>query len=90
MDVTNDEIHGNQEQGFFNGYYGQTCYAPLLIFWGHRLLCARLRPSNVDPAEGALEELKRIIAQIRQRWQQVQILVRGDSAYSREDIMAGV
>jgi len=37
MDVTNDEIHGNQEQGFFNGYYGQTCYAPLLIFWGHQL-----------------------------------------------------
>jgi hypothetical protein len=88
MDVTNDEIHGNQEQGFFNGYYDQTCDAPLLIFWGHLLLCARLRPSNVDPAFGALEELKRIIAQIRQRWPQVKIIVRGDSAYSRDDIMS--
>lgn len=88
MDVTNDEIHGHQEQGFFNGYYGQICYAPLLMFWGHQLLGARLRPSNVDPAFGALEELKRIIAQIRQRWPQVKIIVRGDSAYSRDDIMS--
>ena len=65
MDVTNDEIYGNQEQGFFNAYYGQSCYAPLLIFWGHRLLAARLRPSNVDPAAGALEELQRLIPQIQ-------------------------
>jgi Transposase DDE domain group 1 len=75
-DVTNDEIHGQQEQGFFNAYYKQTCYAPLLIFWGHQLLCARLRPSNVDPALGALEELNRLKTQIRQRWPQVQIIAR--------------
>jgi Transposase DDE domain group 1 len=88
MDVTNDEIYGNQAEGFFNGYYDQVCYAPLLIFWGHRLLSAKLRPSNVDPAAGALDELKRLVPLIRQRWPQVRIIVRGDSAYSREDIMA--
>jgi hypothetical protein len=88
MDVTNDEIYGNQAEGFFNGYYDQVCYAPLLIFWGHRLLSAKLRPSNVDPAAGALDELKRLIPLIRQRWPQVPIIVRGDSAYGRDDIMA--
>ena len=88
MDVTNDEVHGQQLETSFNGYYGQTCYTPLLIFCGRHLLSSKLRPSNVDPAAGALEELQRIIPQIRAQWPQVEIVVRGDSAYSREDIMA--
>ncbi|MEO0969518.1 MAG: IS1380 family transposase, partial [Cyanobacteria bacterium J06639_18] len=49
-----------------------------------------------DPAQGALEELQRVIQQIRldarlaprTRWRDVHILVRGDSAYSREEIMS--
>jgi hypothetical protein len=61
MDVTDDEVHGNQEGAFFNKYYGDVCYAPLYIFCGHHLLAAKLRPSNIDPAAGALEELQRII-----------------------------
>ena len=88
MDVTNDEVHGQQVETAFNGYYGQTCYTPLLIFCGRHLLSSKLRPSNVDPAAGALEELQRIIPQIRAQWPSVEIVVRGDSAYSREDIMA--
>ncbi|BBD69989.1 hypothetical protein NIES4072_72270 [Nostoc commune NIES-4072] len=70
-----------------NSYYGGYCYAPLYIFCGKHLLAAKLRPSNVDPAGGALEELQRVIKQIRQKWKNVEILVRGDSAYSRENIM---
>lgn len=88
LDVTDDQVHGNQEQAFFNTYYGGVCYAPLYIFCGHHLLAAKLRPSNVDPAEGALEELQRVIGAIRERWPKTQILVRGDSAYSREEIMS--
>ncbi len=87
MDVTDDQVHGSQEGAFFNTYYNGVCYAPLYIFCGHHLLAAKLRPSNVDPAEGALEELQRIIRIIRQKWQNTQILVRGDSAYAREEIM---
>lgn len=87
LDVTDDLVHGNQEQVFFNTYYGGYCYAPLYIFCGKYLLAAKLRPSNVDPAFGALEELQRVIKQIRQHWQNVEILVRGDSAYSRDNIM---
>lgn len=88
LDVSNDETHGEQEGSFFNGYYNQTCYAPLFIFCGRHLLASKLRSSNVDPAAGALEELTRIIAQIRCRWPDVAIIVRGDSAYGRDDIMS--
>lgn len=88
LDVTDDLVHGNQEQAFFNTYYGGYCYAPFYIFCGKHLLAAKLRPSNVDPADGAWEELQRVIKQIRQHWGDVGILVRGDSAYSREEIMS--
>jgi hypothetical protein len=54
MDVTDDQVHGNQEGAFFNTYYNGVCYAPLYIFCGHHLLVAKLRSSNVDPADGAL------------------------------------
>ena len=87
MDVTDDQVHGNQEGAFFNTYYHGVCYAPLYIFCGHHLLVAKLRSSNVDPAEGALEELQRVIGLIREKWKSTRILVRGDSAYAREDIM---
>jgi hypothetical protein len=87
MDVTDDPVHGSQEGAFFNTHYQGVCYAPLYIFCGHHLLVAKLRPSNVDPADGALEELQRIIGMIREKWKETQIIVRGDSAYAREDIM---
>jgi hypothetical protein len=86
MDVTDDQVHGNQEGAFFNTYYKGVCYAPLYIFCGHHLLVAKLRSSNVDPAAGALSELQRIIGIIREKWKDTQILVRGDSAYAREEI----
>lgn len=87
MDVTDDQVHGNQEGAFFNPYYKGVCYAPLYIFCGHHLLVAKLRSSNVDTAGEALPELKRIIRLIREKWQDTHIIIRGDSAYSREDIM---
>ncbi len=87
LDVTDDLVHGNQEEVFFNPYYRGYCYAPLYLFCGKHLLAAKLRASNSDPAGGAKTELQRVIKQIRACWPNVKILVRGDSAYSREDIM---
>ena len=55
-DVTDDQVHGNQEGAFFNTYYKGVCSAPLYIFCGHHLLVAKLRSSNVDPAFGAKDE----------------------------------
>src|SRR5437899_13074692 len=79
---------GNQEGRFFHGYYGHYCYLPLYIFCGEFLLGARLRPSNIDAAAGSLEELQRIVKQIRAVWPEVRILVRGDSGFCRQDVMA--
>ena len=87
LDATDDPLHGNQEARFFHGYYKNYCYLPLYIFCGEHLLCARLRPSNRDASAGSVEELTRIVGQIRQRWPQVRLVVRGDSGFCRESIM---
>jgi DDE family transposase len=88
LDATDDPLHGNQEGRFFHGYYGHYCYLPLYIFCGEFLLGARLRSSNIDASAGSVEELRRIVAQIRSAWPQVGILVRGDCGFCREELMA--
>jgi hypothetical protein len=87
LDATDDPIHGHQLGRFFHGYYKTYCYLPLYIFCGDHLLCARLRPSDIDASAGALKQLKRIVAQIRAAWPQVKIVVRADSGFCREEIL---
>jgi len=87
LDATDDPLHGKQEGRFFHGYYGHYCYLPLYIFCGEFLLCARLRPSNIDAPAGSVEELRRIVAQIRSAWPEVRMVVRGDSGFCREELM---
>jgi hypothetical protein len=88
LDATDDPIHGHQLGRFFHGYYKNYCYLPLYIFCGDHLLCARLRPSDIDGAAGSLKHLRRIVAQIRTVWPEVKITVRADSGFCREPIMA--
>jgi hypothetical protein len=87
LDATDDPLHGAQEGRFFHGYYGHYCYLPLYIFCGDFLLCARLRQSNIDGSAGALDEVKRIVAQIRAQWPATEIWLRADSGFTREEIM---
>jgi len=88
LDATDDPVHGNQEGRFFHGYYGGYCYLPLYIFCGEFLLAAKLRPSNIDASFGALDQIERIVAQIRSAWPKVRITLRGDSGFCREPVMA--
>src|SRR5271157_320648 len=88
LDATDDPIHGDQEGRFFHGYYKCYCYLPLYIFCGRELLLARLRPSNIDASAGAKEEVALIVAQIRQSWPNVEIWLRADSGFCREELMA--
>ena len=88
LDATDDPVHGEQLGRFFHGYYGHYCYLPLYIFCGDDLLCARLRPSNIDASAGALKEVIRIVRRIRQRWPNVQIVLRGDSGFCRDGLMS--
>ena len=87
LDATDDPLHGHQEGRFFHGYYGCYCYLPLYIFCGEHLLCARLRPSDRDGSAGSIEELERIVGQLRRRWPKTRIHIRGDSGFCRESIM---
>ena len=87
LDATDDPVHGHQLGRFFHGYYKNYCYLPLYIFCGDHLLCARLRPSDIDASAGAVKQLQRIVAQIRAAWPQVKITTRADSGFCREAIM---
>jgi Transposase DDE domain group 1 len=88
LDATDDPVHGNQEGRFFHGYYDCYCYLPLYVFCGRHLLAAKLRPASMDAAAGAVEEVTRLVAHIRRRWPHARILVRADSGFAREELMA--
>ena len=88
LDATDDPLHGHQEGRFFHGYYDGDCYLPLYVFCGRHLLAAKLRRSNIDASAGAVEEIGRIVAAIRKRWPRVRILLRADSGFAREALMA--
>jgi hypothetical protein len=88
LDATDDPLHGDQEGRFFHGYYDNYCYLPLYVFCGRHLLAAKLRPSNIDASAGAVEEIARIAGQIRACWPHVRILLRADSGFAREALMA--
>jgi len=88
LDATDDPLHGHQEERFFHGYYDNYCYLPLYVFCGRHLLAAKLRPANIDASAGSIEEMARIVAQIRRRWPQVRILLRADSGFARDALMA--
>jgi hypothetical protein len=87
VDSTDLPLHGKQEGRFFHGYYDSYCYLPLYIFCGEHVLCARLRESNHDAAFGSLQEIRRIVKQIRAAWPDVKIILRGDSGFCRNELM---
>src|SRR4029078_1910940 len=88
LDATDDPMHGEQEGLFFHGYYDCYCYLPLYVFCGRHLLLAKLRRSALDAADGAVEEMARIGAQIRRRAARRRRLLRADSGLVWGDLMA--
>jgi hypothetical protein len=87
IDATDDPLHGHQEGRFFHGYYDCYCYLPLYVFCGRHLLAAKLRPANIDAAAGAVEQIARIVTQLRARWPHTRIILRADSGFAREAVM---
>jgi Transposase DDE domain group 1 len=88
LDATDDPLHGGQEGRFFHGYYDSYCYLPLYVFCGDQLLVAKLRKADIDASAGAAAEIARVIARIRARWPKVRIVLRADSGFAREELMA--
>ena len=82
IDSTDDETHGHQQLTFFHGFYDQYMYHPLLVLDGEgQLVTALLRPGNAHAARSAKATLSRVIRQIKSRFPQAQIVVRGDSGF---------
>ena len=88
VDTTDLPLHGKQEGRFFHGYYDNYCYLPLYIFCGEHVLCARLRQADHDASFGSLQEIQRIVAQIRAAWPATKIILRGDSGFCRNQLMS--
>jgi Transposase DDE domain group 1 len=88
LDNTDIPLYGGQEGRFFHGYYDEYCYLPLYVFCGRHLLLARQRRANVAGSEGAVEEMARIVAQIRRKWPRVRIILRADSGFSNDPLMS--
>ena len=88
LDATHDPVHGEQEGRHFSGFYDCYCYLPLYIFAGRHLLAAKLRGADKDAADGAKDEIARIVTQIRERWPDVRIILRADSGFARDELMA--
>lgn len=88
LDATDDPLYGEQEGRHFHGYYDCYCYLPLYIFCGRHLLAAKLRSSANDAANGATEEIARIVGHIRERWPNTTIVIRADSGFCRDDLMS--
>jgi hypothetical protein len=80
---SDDPVHGKQEGRFFHGYYDSYCFLPLYVFAGEQLLCAYLRPANIDGAGHAWAILALIVKRLRQAWPDVKIVFRGDSGFCR-------
>jgi hypothetical protein len=88
LDATDDPLHGTQEDRFFHGCYDGYCYLPRYIFCGRHLLVAKLRRSDIDGSAGVVEEVERIVRQIRQKWSMVRIVRRADSGFARDGPMS--
>jgi len=88
LDTTDLPLHGHQEGRFFHGYYDSYCYLPLYIFWGERLMCARLKTADQDASAGSRAEVARIVRQLRKAWPGVRIMLRADSGFCRDELMS--
>lgn len=88
LDAMGHLIYGRQEGRHFSAYYGDYCYLPLYAFVGDIPLWAQLRTSDHSAAEGVVPALAKIVAAIRGRCRRARIIVRGDSGFCQEEIMA--
>jgi hypothetical protein len=88
LDAMGHVLHGEQEGRHFRAYYDDYCYLPLYALVGNIPLWAQVRTSDQDAASGGVAALEKIVTAIRQRCRRARILVRGDSGFCRDEMMA--
>ena len=88
IDATDDPLHGRQEGRYFHGYYDSYCYLPLYVFCEDFPLWAEIATSDIEPAAGAVNALSQIVPVLREAWPHTRLVLRGDSGFCRDKIMA--
>jgi hypothetical protein len=88
LDSMGHVLHGLQEGRHYIDYYGDYCYLPLYLVVGDLVLWAQLRTSDKGGADGVVPALRQVVAAIRRRCKKARIVVRGDSGFCVEEIMA--
>jgi hypothetical protein len=88
LDAMGHRLNGRQEGRHYRAYYDEYCYLPLYVFAGDYPLWAQLRGGDQDGAAGVVAALEKIVPAIRKRCRRARIVVRGDSGFCREEIMA--
>lgn len=88
LDAMGQVLHGLQEGRHFRADYNAYCYLPLYACVGDLPLWAQLRTSNQDAAAGVVAALEAIVAALRRRCRRARIVVRADSGFCREEILA--
>jgi hypothetical protein len=89
IDDTEDRVHGQQQLSLFHAYYDSRCFLPIHIYeaTSGKPVAVILRPGKTpDGAEVALV-LRHVVRAIRARWPRVELLIRGDSHYSRPEAL---
>jgi Transposase DDE domain group 1 len=88
LDAMGHLLHGLQEGAHFHVYYGGHCYLPLYACVGNIPVWAQLRTCDHEAAHGVVPALEKIVAAIRQRCKKARLIVRADSGFCREEILA--
>lgn len=88
LDATDIPLHGDQEERFFHGYYREYCYMPLLFLIGRHPVLVRMRSAARDAAAGVEEDLGWLLDRLREAWPSTRIILRTDSGFCREPILA--
>ena len=89
IDDTEDRVHGQQQLALFHAHHDSRCFLPIHIYEAGtgKPVAVILRPGKTpDGAEVALV-LRHVVRTIRARWPAVDILIRGDSHYSRPEAL---
>ena len=90
IDDTADQAHGQQQLALFNAHVGTTCFQPMLIFeaTSGKPVMALIRPGQRPSGKEIAHILRRVIDRIRGHWPKVKIVLRGDSHYCSEPVLA--
>lgn len=83
IDAFDDPAHGRQQLIAFHGYYEQYQYLPIAITCAETDMVALvgLRHGTCAAFLGADDDLRYLVRRIRERFPDVEIVVRGDSGF---------